>query len=195
MNVELIEALGGGAVAMYITKELVSFAKHRRRKRKEERQTFDKVLPAVSAIYEAMAEIQRETGAARVAVLSAHNGGGRPAIGSLMRSSVVYEVAPRKEPMRESWQGQMLDHEYMKVLVGIDTAGVFAASVADLQDSLQRKTLVSQGVVSTVMQKIAVDDKNFYYLVVDFDTKAAYDEAPIAESIRAGANRIQNLWR
>lgn len=193
-SIEIWETLLGSAVGMYITKEVIAFVKDRRKAHRESKQTFDEVLPRVNAIYEAMQEIQHKTGACRVLLLTAHNGGGRPAIGSLMRSSVVYEVVNSKTPMRETWQGQLLDYEYMKVLVGIDTGATFSALVSDLADGLQKQTLVSHGVVGTVLTKITTDEKNFYYLAVDFDKRVEFNAPPVSEYIRAGTNRIVNLW-
>jgi hypothetical protein len=193
-QIEIWETLLGSAVGMYITKEVVAFIKDRRKANRESKQTFDEVLPKVNAIYEAMQEIQYKTGACRVLLLTAHNGGGRPAIGSLMRSSVVYEVANGKAPMRESWQGQLLDYEYMKVLVGLDAGGTYSALVSELKEGLQKQMLVSHGIVGTVLTKITTDEKNFYYLAVNFDKKAEFNTPPISEHIRGGANKILNLW-
>lgn len=178
-------------VVLYLVKEFVSGVKKYREHR---RKRFDYVVPRTETVYEEMNALMNEVDAGRVMLLKAHNGGDRPALGKRLYSSAVYEVYNKGvESIKHSWQGQELDESYIKMLVGIIGTDQVVLDLGKMEDGMLKKVYFTSGVYKSVVVKIAIDDKDMYYMSINFNKPIEID-AVIEEKIRRRVNKIRRQW-
>jgi len=161
----------------------------------EERKTkFNTVLPKVSEIYEEMNHLRHTTKAGRVIILKAHNGGGRPKVGTQLFSSAVYEVWGDLSSIKAHWQNQELDEDYTRMLVDLDRNGKVESDTANMKDGVLKRMYFTNHILHSVTVKIAQDEKSLYYLSINFHEPTNLLEPSIQEAIRASVNRLKQLW-
>jgi hypothetical protein len=172
--------------------------KHRLdRKAYEKKHAFSKTLPAVHEVYSILNTIKGETEASRVLILKAENGGGRPNLGSHLKSSVLYEVfdAPL-ETVRKLWQNQPLDEDYIKVLnqLIITEEKKCMVNVAKLQKgSLLRDNYEANGVKYSHIYEIAEREHSYLYLSVNYTE--GENDAHAKDIERACVNQLRVLFK
>ena len=162
--------------------------------RKERHTKFDTVLPKVSEIYEEMNHLRHSTKAGRVIILKAHNGGGRPKVGTQLFSSAVYEVWGDLSSIKAHWQNQELDEDYTRMLVELDRSGKVESNTAEMKDGVLKRLYFASHILHSVTVKIAQDEKSLYYLSINFHEHTDILEPFIQEAIRSSVNRLKQLW-
>lgn len=153
-------------LAMYIKQKLDI----RKIKKKE---SFRQVIPKVHHIYDLLNELKTHTKAVRVLILKTENNGGRPKGGCVLKSSIVYEVFDSPlEPIKETWQQQVLDEEYVDILTQMMSNPQRRKSVVTgkLKDhSILKRVYLATGVHSSVLYEIQEREKEYFYLSIIYD--------------------------
>lgn len=188
---DILTIVFSSGLTLFLTKEGVSAFKEWKKQRKSK---FNTVLPRVSDVYEEMNDLLNQVGAGRVLVLKAHNGGGRPSIGTQLFSSAVYEVWGDLKSVKESWQNQPLDEEYTQLLVQLEAKGTLYMNTTDMGDGVLKQLYFASHILHSVVVKIGQDEKNLYYMSINFSHPVDLDEPSLRESIRSSVNRLKQLW-
>ena len=194
MKTILLETFVASGVVLYLPKEAVAYIKHRRKIKRDKRHTFDIVLPKVNDIYEEMAQSASILGAGRVIILNAHNGGGRPMVGSELKSSALYEIPLGLRSIKDSWKNQPLDQTYIEMLVELDRNEFVTLETGKMQESALRRLYFTDHILATGVMKITQDEKNFYYIAYNFDRPIDVNDAKVQETIRSAVNKIREAW-
>jgi len=188
---DLLTIVFSSGITLFLTKEGVSAFKTWR---KEKKSKFNSVLPKVSEVYEEMNGLLNTVKAGRVIVLKAHNGGGRPSVGTQLYSSAVYEVWGDLSSVKDSWQNQPLDEEYTQLLVQLESKGVLYMDTKKMLDGVLKQLYFASHILHSVVVKIAQDEKNLYYMSINFSHPVDLSEPSVRESIRSSVNRLKQLW-
>lgn len=188
---EILTVLFSSGITLFLTKEGVSAFKQWKKKNKTR---FNTVLPRVSEVYEEMNALLNTVKAGRVIVLKAHNGGGRPSVGTQLYSSAVYEVWGDLSSVKDSWQNQPLDEEYTQLLVQLESKGVLYMDTKEMDDGVLKQLYFASHILHSVVVKIAQDEKSLYYMSINFSHPVDLSEPSIRESIRSSVNRLKQLW-
>ena len=194
MKTIFLETFVASGVVLYLTKEAVAYIKHRRKIKRDKQHTFDIVLPKVNDIYEEMAQSASTLGAGRVIILNAHNGGGRPMVGSELKSSALYEIPLGLRSIKDSWKNQPLDQTYIEMLVELDRNEFVTLETGKMQESALRRLYFTDHILATAVMKITQDEKNFYYIAYNFDRPVDVNDAKVQETIRSAVNKIREAW-
>ena len=188
---ETVALVLSSGLTLFLVKQGVLSYKEWRNERKRK---FDTVLPKVSEIYEEMNHLRHTTKAGRVIILKAHNGGGRPKVGTQLFSSAIYEVWGDLSSVKDHWQNQELDEEYTRMLVELDRDGKVETDTAEMKDGVLKRLYFSSHILHTVTVKISQDEKSLYYLSINFHEPTDILEPSIQEAIRGSVNRLKQLW-
>lgn len=188
---DILAIVLSSGVTLFLTKEGVNAFKEWRKTKKGK---FNSVLPKVSEVYEEMNGLLNDVGAGRVLILKAHNGGGRPAVGTQLYSSAVYEVWGDLSSVKDSWQNQPLDEEYTQLLVELNAKGTLYMNTVDMDDGVLKQLYFASHILHSVVVKIAQDEKNLYYMSINFHTPVNLNEPTLRESVRSSVNRLKQLW-
>ena len=134
-------------------------------------------IQSVRATYNAMMEIMTATGAERVSLLRAVNGGGIPRPGSHMSSSVVAEVwSCDGGHQSDRWQKQPLDRFAIDMLVRLLADSRVSVDVDKMEESPLRTHLVANEVkqAENFLVGLRVDERALYYIRVDYPTTKTF---------------------
>lgn len=126
----------------------------------------------ISRIYELAQQLLSTTAANRVLVLKSENGGGIPAPGSIVKSSVLHEVADSQlQPISRAWQMVPLDQDYSAILVEVNTAGRAVVRQHELHEgSLTRELLEAANASHSYIFRICATSQALLYLSVQYSS-------------------------
>lgn len=188
---DILTIVFSSGITLFLTKEGVSAFKEWKKQRKSK---FNTVLPRVSEVYEEMNYLLNTVHAGRVVILKAHNGGGRPSVGTQLYSSAIYEVWGDLTSVKDSWQNQPLDEEYTQLLVNLESKGTVYIDTSGMQDGVLKQLYFASHILHSVVVKIAQDEKNLYYMSINFSNPVNLEEPFVREQIRSSVNRLKQLW-
>lgn len=152
---------------------------------------------AHARIYPILNQMLNETGACRVAMLKTTNGGGIPKPGSTLRSSVIAEVYGKDaEAVACSWQEQLVDADYVKMLSRLVMAGRTFVITSELdEDSMLGQLYQSMGIVFSKVMLIETLPEMMIYVSLNFTTGEPASITPDQrEAARAGANQLAQVF-
>lgn len=142
-----------------------------------------------------MHEMLKKTGAARVVVLRLENGGGKPALGKTLKSSVVYEVySPSEESISETWQNQQVDDEYIKLIVDVSTRKVSKVETDKLEESILKSSYLARGIRFSFKFEIYEAKTSYFYLSFYFKDVPPVSPA-VSDAMRYGVNEIRSIYK
>lgn len=171
-----LAVLGSGSFAAVI--HLVRDQLRRRAGRQ-----YDRGYGDISMIYRLIQQLLSDIpGANRVLVLKSENGGGIPAPGCTVKSSVLYEVcdSPAK-PIQEAWQGVPLDQDYSSILVKLSTEGRAVIHLSDLHsDSITHVLFKAANADRACVFRICATAHALLYLSVQYSSPS--DDAMSADA-------------
>ena len=150
----------------------------------------------VHKVYGTLNRLLSATGAARVLLLRAHNGGSIPRAGVPLYSSVLYEVwdGDVLEPIKSTWQKQRLSETYVSMLLEVATKGEATVITKDLPPCVLKDTYEATGVARAEVHKVRAEAGAFYYLSITF----AHDVEPNGNHrhmVRIGLQRLRALLK
>jgi len=78
----------------------------------------------INKVYNLIQEYLSGSNTNRVLIIKSENGGGIPSPGSVLKSSVLFEVCDsRVPPLRNEWQQVRIDQDYSTLLTNVNTEG------------------------------------------------------------------------
>jgi hypothetical protein len=161
-----LAVLGSGSLAAVV--HLVRDQLRRRAAR-----LYDRGYSDISEIYRLIQELLSNIpGANRVVVLKSENGGGIPAPGCVVKSSILYEVcdSPAK-PMFEAWQVVPLDQDYSSILAKLSTDGRSVIRRSDLhRDSITHDLFKAANATHAYLFRICATAHALLYLSVQYSS-------------------------
>lgn len=139
---------------------------------------YDRGYSDISAIYQHIQGLLSELSANRVLLLKSENGGGIPAPGCIVKSSVLYEVcdSPAK-PISQSWQLVPLDQDYSAILSEVVTRGRAVIRLDDLHEGAATHELIkASDATHSYVFRVAATPHALLYLSVQY---SSLDEDPM----------------
>ena len=189
-------ALIGTTLTLLTSLATIWFKHKLDKKAYKKKHAFSKTIPSVHEVYSILNTIKGETDSNRAIILKAENGGGRPNLGSHLKSSVLYEVFDSPlESVRKLWQNQPLDEEYIKILnkliVTEDKKCVVEVSKLP-KGSLLRENYEANNVKTSHVYEIAEREHSYLYLSINY---LSNDNNAHARDIeRACVNQLRVLF-
>jgi hypothetical protein len=176
---------GGGAAA------LIALGRELWRSRKSRK--MDRGFLDIAAVWEETQTLAAEVGASRVLVLKSENGGGLPAPGSVIKSSVVFEYRTGELPaVRSLWQQVLLDSHYSEVLSVVSTGAWTWSQTGSMPEGCIMRDLCGDGLLVGTA-RICKTEQALWYLSVHFKSADA-TTAKIRSRIRASLFKMRILF-
>lgn len=195
MEMTARDLIGGGGIIGILIGAWALYTKVAEHVRRRREHSFSQVLPKIHQVYTILNSIKREVRAHRVMILASENGGGLPRIGCQLYTSVIYETfdAPLR-PLRNKWQRQRLDEQYIKLLSDIVTNGesTFIADMA--QGGILKDLHEAQNIAASRYYKLIERDKEVLYMSCAFLEDNEYDTPRARETLRAGIAELRQLF-
>ena len=175
---------GGGAAA------LVALAREVWRGRQSKK--MDRGFLDIAAIWDETQTLAADVGADRVLVLKSENGGGLPAPGSVIKSSVVFEYRTGALPsVRSVWQQVLLDSHYSEALSIISTGCWTWTQTSTMPEGSVMRDLCGDGLLIG-MARICKTQHALWYICVQF--KNTETDAKIRSRIRTSLYKMRILF-
>lgn len=193
---DIFKIMMESAVFLYVLKETVLFIKARRDE-KRCNGSFKRALIDISKLYEELNFLLAKTGAKRVLLLRAHNGGGKPKKGYPLYSTAEYEVYQGSgNTIKQDWQKQPLDEYYISMLSDLDQQEQLELKLYGMnEDSMIKKVYFNDGIFSTKLIKIFENKDSFFYLSVQYGSEVDFLDMNFDELARPHINRIKQLFK
>lgn len=157
-------------------------------KRRADKQ-YDRGYGNICKIYQLLQEAMPELRANRLMVLKSENGGGIPAPGAHVTSSVINEVMdPPVCSVFEAWQRVPLDQHCSRMVAEVITNGSSSAAVVDLREaSTLRDLMVTADSSHVYYYRICATPNALLYLSIHYSST---DDQPMGERERVMARRV-----
>jgi hypothetical protein len=178
---------GGGALKAY--QEIMKIRKENQKNR------IPGVVDNVMDIYGVLHAIQRETGAGRVLILRASNGGSKPHPGKPLYVSVLYEVGVMGLVQQE-WEKRQVDENYIEILSQMTKKEILEIRTAEMLPGMLKDIYVKDAVIYSKISVIDTSETDMLYISVVHQTERPSDPRSKAKrraAIRAGIARIRKL--
>lgn len=175
---------GGGLAALTaLARELIRSGKSKK---------MDRGFLDIAAIWEETQTLAAEVGADRVLVLKSENGGGLPAPGSVIKSSVVFEYRTGELPsVRSVWQQVLLDSHYSETLSIISTGSWSWTQSSAMPEGCVMRDLCGDGLLIG-MARICKTQRELWYISVHF--KNIKTDSKIRSRIRSSLYKMRVLF-
>lgn len=163
-----------------------------RRDKKKKRKITD-VLSRIHEVYHTLNVILRETAANRVVILRAENGGDIPTVGKDLYSSIVYEAFDRElGSVKNRWQRQPLDEEYVRMLLEVAQKNHISIRTAKLKACPLKDLYEANQVSAAEIYKVKAKEGAFYYLALHFKNEEDISPA-FRDLLRYSVNELNQL--
>lgn len=200
MSDEIIVAtigLGGTVLTVFVSVLTVYVKSKLEELRTKREESFTNTLPIIHEVYAILNKLKRGTKASRILILKTENGGGRPKIGSHLKSSVVYETydKPLKD-VKKNWQDQPLDEDYITLLIDLiqSTDQHITIHTKSLkEDSILRVNYDASGIKKSHIFEIIEKEKQYLYLSVNYINNEP-DTQEEKEVLRSCVNQLRNIF-
>jgi hypothetical protein len=149
----------------------------------------------VSKVYDNLQRVKSVTKAARAVLLKLHNGGGRPQVGHLMYSSMIYESYGDDEAsMSHSWQQERIDNDsqYREMLITMLDSGCVMVETENMPECKLKDTYIANGVVRAIVKDVGKKKNEHYYLSVSFHSEEGNPHIE-NDAVRICASRIKRI--
>lgn len=170
---------GSAAAVLQIVRELL--------KRRASKQ-YDRGYGNIRRVFQLLQSALPELHANRVMILKSENGGGIPAPGATVTSSVINEVFdPPVTSIFEDWQSVPLDDEYSRVLAEVNAQGHASAVASELKaTSMLRDLLVAGNTSHMYVWRICATPSALLYLSIHYSST----DEPMHERDRVTARTL-----
>lgn len=124
-----------------------------------------RTMTDVGRLYRLLNAAMVEGGATRVMLIKATNGGGRPAVGSPVRITVLHEVYDSaSSSVADHWQRRRTDEAYSIVLARVIDENYVTVHTDRLPHGKLRTVYQAQGVESSTLEFVKSTKKAVYFL-------------------------------
>lgn len=159
---------------------------------------FTKVLPDIHKVYHHLHMLLNTSGASRVTIMKTSNGGGKPKVGALLHSNIVYEMYSKGfRPAKDRWNNEELEQDVVQILcemlmsddeyVQKNTDELTQGSLTDLYHA--------DGVNSFRFIKIAEKEKSLIFLTLEYKEKDVNLTASERDAIRFHSGEIKTIFK
>lgn len=150
---------------------------------------YDRGYGNIRKIYQLLQTTMPEVGANRMMILKSENGGGIPAPGAQVTSSVINEVVdPPVRSIFDAWQKVPLDEDYSRILAEVNTSGSARAVASDLKESSALRDLLVTGDSTHIFcWRICATPNALLYLSIHYSST---NDQPMGERERVTARRV-----
>lgn len=150
---------------------------------------YDRGYGNIRKIYQLLQSSMPELRANRLMILKSENGGGIPAPGAHVTSSVINEVMdPPVCSVFEAWQKVPLDQHCSRMVAEVITNGSASAAMVDLREASTLRDLMVTAESSHVFYyRICATPNALLYLSIHY---ASTDDQPMGERERVTARRV-----
>lgn len=133
---------------------------------------YDRGYSDISAIYRHIQGLLSDLEANRVLLLKSENGGGIPAPGCVVKSSVLYEVCDSPaRPISQSWQLVPLDQDYSQILSQVVTEGRAVIRLDDLHaGAVTHDLMTAADATHSYVFRVAATPHALLYLAVQYSS-------------------------
>lgn len=157
--------------------------------RRRDARRYDRGYSDISEIYTLIQGLLSGLdGANRVVVFKSENGGGIPAPGCVVHSSILYEVcdSPAK-PMFEAWQQVPLDQDYSSILAKLSSEGRAVIRLSDLhEDSITHDLFKAANATTAFVFRVCATQHALLYLAVQYSSASEDAMKPDAHAATRG---------
>jgi len=150
----------------------------------------------VSKIYDNLQKLKSSTHAKRAILFKLHNGGGRPKVGNIMYSSILYEVyGDGVSAISASWQHERIDNDtqYREMLIRMFDTGCDVLRTDEMPESKLKDSYINRGVKRSLVKDVGSKDNDHYYLSLTFETEEGNPHIE-NDATRICANRIKHIF-
>jgi hypothetical protein len=162
------------------------------RKDSKQKRKITDVLGRIHDVYHILNVLLRETSADRAVILRAENGGDVPMVGKELYSSVVYEVFDGLGSVKDRWQRQPLDEEYVRMLLQVAEKGHASVRTAKLKACPLKDLFEADSVGGAEVYKIKAKEGAFFYLAVHFKQEGPVNSS-FRDILRYSINELERL--
>lgn len=150
---------------------------------------YDRGYGNIRKIYQLLQSMLGEVHANRVMILKSENGGGIPAPGAQVTSSVINEVFdPPARPVFDPWQKVPLDEDFSRIIAEVNSQSSAAVTVDELKPtSALRDLLVTAESTHVYCWRICATPHALLYLTIHYSST---DDQPMGERDRVTARRV-----
>ncbi len=150
---------------------------------------YDQGSVNIVKVYQLLQNAMPELQANRLMIVKTENGGGIPAPGAHVTSSVVNEVLdPPVRSVFDAWQKVPLDQHCSRMVADVITDGTASAAVVDLREASTLRDLMVTAESSHVFYyRICATPNALLYLSIHYDST---DDQPMGERERVTARRV-----
>lgn len=189
--IELLTALGiGGVLSKIVTFWIDSI----KRKRKNE-DGFSRLLNDTHKVYITLNTLLASSNFHRVLILKTENGGGRPRLGATLKSSILFEVhAVNETPLKPSWQNQLIDDPYLRMLHEVDTRSQLVVSTVSMSPGMLKDIFHTNDIKQSCIVKICERPGDFIYMSIDCIKEIDFDHAEMRDKIRSTVTNLNSIF-
>lgn len=143
-------------------------------------------------------ELLADTGAARVALLKAHNGGEELKAGHNIYSTMLSEeFHPDQPSLRDHWQNHHVDYEYTALLERLLRERNVRLAVSEMSDCELKNLCLSHDVLQSHVVLLWANKprSRILYLHVDYVDPKDLDAPRLQEAMRVAVSRLEHLMK
>lgn len=189
--IEIITALGLGGVIS----KVVSFWIDSIKKKRAKEDGFSRLLSDTHEVYITLNTLLASANFHRVLILKTENGGGRPRLGAALKSSIIFEVhAVGEDPIKSTWQNQLIDDEYFKILHEVDKRSQLVLKTSIMNPGILTDVFKSNEIVQSCIVKICERPGDFIYMSIDCTDVRDFDDSEMKDRIRSTVTNLNSIF-
>jgi hypothetical protein len=187
--VAILNFLGGAG--------FVKIINHFREKtRKKHLEKLSNNLQDLSQIYRIIEQLLQDSGADKVLILRASNGGGIPKPGSEMFTKLLYASTVDEDlEIYQKYNSIKIDGPYVDMLIDIQKNGQTYKVIKDMPNSLLKRLYQSENIQYSEIYFLGNNANEMYYCIVDsMDIDKKFEEPNKRLSIELGINDVKKIF-
>ena len=173
--------------------KLVDFIRNRTNKKYLEKLTTN--LQDLSKIFRIIERILNQSGAHRVLILKASNGGGIPKPGSEMFIKLLYAATEEEEPnIYEKYNSIKVDGQYVEMLINIQKNGMVIEKVSEMPNSLLKRIYQSEEINYAEFYFLGNTATELYFCTVNSKNEEDFSQPSKRVAIELGINDLRKIF-
>lgn len=167
-------------------------------KNKNKAGEFTKVLPDIHKVYHNLHKLLNDSGAARVTIMKTSNGGGKPKVGALLHSNILYEAYSKGfRSVKNRWNNEELEQDVVQILCEMlmSEEGYIQKNTSDLTYGSLTDLYEADNIGSFRFIKIAEKEKSLIFLTVEYSEPDFQLSAAQRDAIRVCTSVIREIFK
>lgn len=209
MTAEIIASITGFAAVVFgFIKWFLPFIKLQQQlnRKKATQAKFDEGLKSILRVNDLMDELRQHRHITRVVLLEISNGGDQPRPGSTMYASAVQvrrdtaegdrDITAEKA-LKEKYNRVTLDDHYIRMLVQIQTSGIYKFNVKNSENCMLRNFYITECIKYSEIYPVYVDrdaKKMFILSIATDQVDQLFENGPTRAFICTAVTTIQSLF-